>query len=173
VTSLKLVLALVLFGIGGAVAGYFAAPSHAADAEAAHREAAAAQTAAKVESDRAEGLQKQVDVLAKSKAELEAKLAGPAAAPAPDATPAAAPAAPPAIDMTVGEVAICNGEIHIGVPQYVDRAHLKKLAKALTDVTHDTITLRGARANVLARQLRAAGRLDVATVNEGIEIVIK
>ena len=158
------VLAFVVGAGGGAAAGYLLAPSRAAEATAARTEAAAARTAAKVESDRADGAQKQIDVLTKQKAELEAKTATPTATPE---------SAGPAIDPSVGQVAICGKEIHIGVPDWMDRAKLKKLATTLAELPHDTITLRGERAKTLARQLRAAGKLDVATVNEGIEIVVK
>jgi hypothetical protein len=159
------VAAFVIGAGGGGAAGYLIARASAAELEAARKDAAAAHTAAKVESDRADGAQKQIDVLTKAKAQLEAKVATPVA-PTPDKPP-------PVIDPAVGEVAICGDEIHIGVPNYVDRKHLKKLATTLNELPHDTITLRGVRAKTLARQLRAAARLDVATVNEGIEIVIK
>lgn len=75
VSMAKVTIALVIAAGGGAAAGYFLAPAKTAEVTAVRKEAAAAQTAAKVEKDRADSQQKQVEVLTKDKKALETQLA--------------------------------------------------------------------------------------------------
>ncbi len=71
----KLVIGLIVAACMGAVAGYFAKSGQGDKVAVVKKEAATAQTAAKVEKDRADGMQKQVEVLSKDKKDLETQLA--------------------------------------------------------------------------------------------------
>jgi len=149
--------ALLVAAIGGAI-GYFAAPDNKDKLAAAKKEVAAAQTAVKVEKDRADGNQKQLEVLKKDKEAIEEKLSDTTSKMS-DAEKKASEAAAgkllSAIDKSQGSVSTEGEEIHlklvdkvlfaVGDDQLTDRGKvvLGKVAKALADLPDKQVWVQG------------------------------
>lgn len=160
--SMMKVLAAILIAIViGGGAGYFLAPSKAAELTKTRKELAASQTAAKVEKDRADGQVQRVSVLEKDKAELEQKLtevsarAGEMEKKVADANAAAEKKLAAAIDKSQASVSTEGDEIHlklvdkvlfpVGDDQLTDKgkAALDKIAKVLNDLTDKQVWVQG------------------------------
>lgn len=134
----KLAAALVLALAVGATAGYLGKPSQSGQLANVQKQAATAQTAASVEKDRADGAQKQVEVLTKDKQALEAQLAAAAIALAENEKAAATLNADASkklaasVDRSTGEVSTEGEEIH-----------LKLVDKVLFELGDDQLTAKG------------------------------
>ena len=157
----KIAAAVAAVMLVGAGIGYVVAPSKADELEVAKKEAGAQQTAAKVEKDRADGVQKQVEVLTKDKEDLQKQLsemtakAGEMEKKAAQANMVAEKKLSAAIDKKDGEVSSEGEEIRlklvdkvlfaVGDDQLTDKgkAVLKKVAKALSDIPDKQIWVQG------------------------------
>ena len=151
---------LVALGLGAA-GGYFLKPSQTGQLASVQKQAAALQTAAKVEKDRADGAQKQVDVLAKDKKALEAQVAAASLKLAENEKAAATLNADAskklaaAVDKGTGEVSTEGEEIHLKLVDKVlfalgddqltekGKAVMAKVGKALTDLPDKQIWVQG------------------------------
>ncbi len=157
----KLSAALVIaLGVGGA-AGYRLKPSQSGQLASVQKQAAVAQTAAKVEKDRADGAQKQVDVLTKDKAALESQYAAASLKLAENEKAAATLNADAsrklaaAVDKNTGEVSTEGEEIHLKLVDKVlfelgddqltvkGKAVMAKVGKALADLPDKQIWVQG------------------------------
>lgn len=157
----KLLAGLLIAAAAGAGVGYFLKPGQGDDVQTVRKEAAAAQTAAKVEKDRADGVQKQVEVLTKDKKELEAQLASASAKleenakKAEEANADAQKKLQAAVSAGTGEVSTQGEEIRlklvdkvlfaVGDDQLTDKgkAVLAKVGKALADLPDKQIWVQG------------------------------
>jgi chemotaxis protein MotB len=158
---LWIALAIVLVaGLGGA-AGYLLAPGDASQLAAANKALAEAQTAARVEKDRADGAQKQLEVIGKDKQALETKLAETSGKVAEAEKQAAAALAAAeqklqsAVDKSSGTVSTEGEAIHlklvdkvlfaVGDDQLTDKGKivLEKVGKALADLPDKQIWVQG------------------------------
>jgi chemotaxis protein MotB len=157
----KLAIGLIVAACVGAIVGYLAKPGQADKVAVVRKEAATAQTAAKVEKDRAEGMQKQVDVLTKDKQQLETELAAASAKLKENEKKAEAANADAqkklqaAVGNGTGEVSTQGEEIRlklvdkvlfaVGDDQLTDKgkAVLAKVGKALTDLPDKQIWVQG------------------------------
>jgi hypothetical protein len=165
--SFGLVLVLLAFAAGGVAAGYVIAPKHTRELADARTQLAAAQTAARVETDRADGAQKQIDSLTKAKAELEGKLS---TAPA----PLPAEAQLPALDPALGTVSRCGAALRVRPADKLARAGLVKLAKTLSELPGHSLTVVGpdARVREMVHYIKGMTKLAV-TAGRDLEIVIE
>lgn len=141
--------------------GYFLAPKKTAELAKTRKELGEAQTAAKVEADRADGAQKQVEVLSKDKQRLEQKVAETSSKIAAtekqiaEANLAAEKKLQAAIDKSSGSVSTEGEEIHlklvdkvlfaVGDDQLTDKgkAVLTNVGKALADLPDKQIWVQG------------------------------
>lgn len=157
----KLLAGLLIAAAAGAGVGYFLKPGQGNEVQTVRKEAAAAQTAAKVEKDRADGAQKQVEVLTKDKVALEAQLASASAKLQENAKEAEAANADAqkklqaAVSGGTGEVSTQGEEIRlklvdkvlfaVGDDQLTDKgkAVLAKVGKALSDLPDKQIWVQG------------------------------
>jgi chemotaxis protein MotB len=154
-------LAVVLAAAAGGAAGYLLAPGDATELAAANKALAEAQTAARVEKDRADGAQKQLEVIGKDKQALETKLAetsGKAAETEKQAATALAAAEQKlqsAVDKSSGTVSTEGEAIHLKLVDKVlfavgddqltakGKSVLEKVGKALADLPDKQIWVQG------------------------------
>lgn len=157
----KIAIAVVLVAVIGGAMGFLLAPDKADEVRAARQDAAAAQTAAKVEKDRADGIEQQIDVLKKDKASLEQQLsdmtakAGELEKKALAANETAQKKLSAALDKEAGSVSTEGEEIRlklvdkvlfaVGDDQLTDKgkAVLAKVAKALKEIPDKQIWVQG------------------------------
>jgi len=157
----KVLIGLVIALGVGAAAGYFLKPSKDGEITVARKEAAAAQTAVKVEKDRAENVQKQLDVITKDKTKLEKDYAAASARLVENEKKAAELNADAqkklqaAVDKNTGEVSTQGEEIHlklvdkvlfaVGDDQLTEKgkAVLAKVGKALAELPDKQIWVQG------------------------------
>jgi chemotaxis protein MotB len=157
----KIAIAVALVAVLGGAVGFFIAPDKADQVEAAKKDAAAAATAAKVEKDRADGIEKQIEVLQKDNASLEQQLsemtakAGELEKKGIAANETAQKKLSAALDKDAGSVSTEGDEIRlklvdkvlfaVGDDQLTDKgkAVLAKVAKALKEIPDKQIWVQG------------------------------
>jgi chemotaxis protein MotB len=157
----KIAIAVGLVAVVGGALGFLLAPDKADEVAAARKEAAAQTTAAKVEKDRADGIEKQLAVTKKDKEALEQQLtemtakAGEMEKKAQDANATAQKKLSAAIDQNTGSVSTEGEEIRlklvdkvlfaVGDDQLTDKgkAVLAKVAKALKEIPDKQIWVQG------------------------------
>lgn len=157
----KIAGAVAVVALLGGALGFFLAPDKGDELEVAEKEAATQKIAAKVEKDRADGMAKQVDVLAKDKQSLEQQLsemtakAGELERKAQLANEAAQKKLSAVIDKDTGSVSAEGEEIRlqlvdkvlfaVGDDQLTDKgkAVLAKVAKALKEIPDKQIWVQG------------------------------
>jgi chemotaxis protein MotB len=157
----KIAIAVGLVAVVGGALGFLLAPDKADEVAAARKEAAAQTTAAKVEKDRADGIEKQLAVTKKDKEALEQQLtemtakAGEMEKKAQDANATAQKKLSAAIDQSSGSVSTEGEEIRlklvdkvlfaVGDDQLTDKgkAVLAKVAKALKEIPDKQIWVQG------------------------------
>lgn len=160
-SMVKVIVALVIAAVVGGAAGFFLSPSKQGELTKTRKELAVAQTAAKVEKDRADGVQQRLTVLEKDKAELEQKLsevaakAGEMEKKVADANAATEKKLQAAVDKSQATVSTEGDEIHlklvdkvlfaVGDDQLTEKgkAALDKIAKVLNDVPDKQVWVQG------------------------------
>jgi chemotaxis protein MotB len=157
----KIAIAVGLVALLGGAVGFFIAPDKSDEVTAAKKDAAAATTAAKVEKDRADGIEKQIAVLKKDKESLEQQLtdmtakAGELEKKAVAANETAQKKLSAALDKESGSVSTEGEEIRlklvdkvlfaVGDDKLTDKgkAVLAKVAKALKEIPDKQIWVQG------------------------------
>lgn len=157
----KIAIAVALVAVIGGALGFLLAPDRADEVRAAKLDAATAQTAAKVEKDRADGIQHQIDVLKKDKGKLEQQLsemaakAGELEKKALAANETAQKKLSAALDKESGSVSTEGEEIRLKLVDKVlfavgddqltakGKAVLAKVAKALEEIPDKQIWVQG------------------------------
>jgi chemotaxis protein MotB len=160
-SMVKVIIALVIAALIGGAAGFFLSPTKQGELTKTRKELAASQTAAKVEKDRADGVQQRLTVLEKDKTELEQKLsevsakAGEMEKKVADANAATEKKLQAAVDKSQATVSTEGDEIHlklvdkvlfaVGDDQLTDKGKtaLDKIAKVLNDLPEKQVWVQG------------------------------